>query len=374
MTQKRIAFLISDMGAGGAQRVASILCAHWAAQGLEVSLLTFEPEGQEPFYELPLAIKLKKLNLAGGSYSFFKTIFANIKRIRVLRKTFKEIKPDVLVCFMPEGNILGILSTRFLTPSFPVLVSERSNPVIIPVQKIWRILRRITYPFAQTVICQTPKAASFFTWHKQAVSLPNPIREPVIENMETLLALPEKFISAVGRLGTEKGMDVLISAFAKITRDHPDLHLVIVGEGDQRGVLEQQIEQEKLQERIHLTGAKENPFSIAGKALIYVMPSQFEGFPNALCEAMVCGLPAIASKGAAGALPFIEDGENALLFKTGNAQDLAAKLSLLLNDPEKTKTLAAKGQKIKQLLSEKRVCAQWDSVIEGVLKEFSKAH
>ncbi len=364
MKQKRhIAFLISDMAAGGAQRVASILCTHWAKQGHKVTLLTFAPENGHSFYPLPPDVTLKNLDLSGGSNNIWKTIPANIKRIRTLRRVYKDIAPDMLIAFMPEGNILGLLSTRFMN-DLPVFVSERSEPRIIPKQKIWRLLRRIAYPFADAVICQTPRAAAFFTWHKHAIALPNPVSPPSLEAIPENWAPPEKFIVALGRLGAEKGKDLLIKAFADISEEFPDHHLVLIGDGEDKALLKNHIHRRNLKERVHLIGEHKHPFSIAQRADLYVMPSYFEGFPNALCEAMICGLPVIASHGAAGALDFIRDGENALLFETGSSDHLVEKMRALLTDREQAQALGEQAKKVKGILDPEKICRQWDEEIE----------
>lgn len=370
MKKRHFAFLISDLSAGGAQRVAAILCAHWIRQGHDVTMITFENETQTSFYDLPPQIKIIRLGLAGGSSNLLKSIPANLKRIATLRRIYKQIKPDLLITFMPESNILGILSAS-LVRAFPVLVSERSDPVIIPMQKVWRLLRRLSYPLAQTVICQTPKAAGFFTWHRNVVALPNPVTKPLTEDTQKV-NLPKKFIVAIGRLGHEKGIDILVSAFIKMSPDHPDHNLVLIGKGDQEDRLKEQVSAAGLKDRVHFLGEIKNPFSIAGKAELYVIPSRFEGFPNALCEAMICGLPAIASEGAAGALPFLQNGQNALLFETGNADDLAGKMRAVLSDQDLSENLSTNAQKIATELSPETVCAQWDKVLEETMINHAK--
>lgn len=364
MTKPHIAFLLSDLSAGGAQRVASILCSHWVENGHQVTIITFEDKDQKSFYDLHPDINVIRLAMMGGANNLLKSIPANLLRAFKLHQKLKEIKPDLMISFMPEPNILGLLATRFT--NIPILVSERSDPVFIPVQKIWRALRRITYPFATAIICQTPKAASFFTWHNHVVSLPNPILKPPTQTDRTLPELPEKFIAAIGRFSEEKGTDILLHAYTKIAAEI-DHDLVLIGKGPDQDKLEKFVAAKMLQKRIHFLGEIENPFSVACQAELYVMPSHFEGFPNALCEAMACGIPAIASHGAAGALPFIEEDVNLVLFETKNANDLSEKIKALLSDRKKALCIAALGQIEVNKLSPDLVCQKWDELIESAL-------
>lgn len=364
MSKRRIAFLISDMSAGGAQRVASILCSGWVAGGADVTLITFEPEGTRPFYDLHPDICLKCLGLLGGSGNLLKAVPANVRRIRALRGIYRDIRPDVLITFMPESNILGLLSVIGFRKRIPVLVSERSDPRFIPAQKVWRILRRLTYKRARAVVCQTEGAAAFFSYHPSCIAIANPLPPPEIYAGESGVEPSGPFIAALGRLGYEKGFDILIEAFAQVRQEFPAYHLMIVGEGDQRGALEDLVAALGLAGRVHFPGARKQPFSILQKADVFVLPSRFEGFPNALCEAMACGLPVVASEGAVEALSFFRSGFNGLAFRREDSTDLAGKLRYLLSDSVRAQMLAAEGVRIAGDLSPDKICAQWGDIIE----------
>ena len=365
MKKRHIAFLISDMAAGGAQRVASILCSYWASQGHKVTLITFEPETTASFYDLHPDIILERLNLLGGSGHILKAIPANMKRIRALRSLYRWRKPDVLITFMPESNVLGVLSAIGL--GIPVLVSERSDPRYIPAQKVWKLLRRITYPLAKAITCQTPKVADFFDYHKNCVVLPNPLPPPPTSyDREPDFKPPNPFIAGLGRLGHEKGFDILIDAFSKIKDRFPEHHLVILGEGQERASLEKQIKGFELEDRVHLPGQKKRPFSILKNSSIFVVPSRFEGFPNGLCEAMAHGLPVISSSSITAPLSVIRNDFNALVIEDNNSDMLAEALITLLNNPQKAKELGHNAQHIMDEISAEKVCAQWESLIDSV--------
>lgn len=352
------------MAAGGAQRVASILCSHWAELGHDITLITFEHQDTKSFYDLHPNICYKRLNLLGGSGHALRAISSNLKRVMALKSAYKNNKPDIVISFMPENNVLAILSAIGLS-RVPILVSERSDPRYVPAQKMWRILRRITYPFAKTIICQTPRASSFFTYHKQCVILPNPISPPSDASSPPLCT---PFISGLGRLGHEKGFDILIEAFAKIKKDFPSHHLIILGEGQERQALEQQIKILNLEGSVHLSGKKSQPFSILRHSGLFVMPSRFEGFPNALCEAMTYGLPVIASDDATQSLSVIRHNENSLVFESENINALAAAMTDILKSPEKAQMLGDNARDIVSELSIEKVCAQWDIMINQCLE------
>jgi glycosyltransferase involved in cell wall biosynthesis len=104
-----------------------------------------------------------------------------------------------------------------------------------------------------------------------------------------------KRIVTIGRLCHQKGFDRLIEIFAKLADHYPDWELVIAGEGPDREKLEALIAELQMTGRVTLCGAVEDTLSFLRAADIFVMPSRYEGFPNALCEARACNKPVIAT-------------------------------------------------------------------------------
>ena len=98
----RIAFVIPNLGPGGAERVASLLCNDWVGQGHEVVLLTFEEEGAEPFFPLDPRITLRPLAAAELSRGLAEMVSKNFARISRLRASLRELRPDAVVAFMTE--------------------------------------------------------------------------------------------------------------------------------------------------------------------------------------------------------------------------------------------------------------------------------
>jgi glycosyltransferase involved in cell wall biosynthesis len=134
-------------------------------------------------------------------------------------------------------------------------------------------------------------------------------------------------VVAVGRLERQKGFDVLVDAFARL----PEGRLLLVGDGSQRAALEQQVALLGLDHRVHLTGWIEDSRTLLDEADVFALPSRFEGFPLAVVEAMLAGLPVVAAD-VGSVREAVVAGETGVLVKPDDADDLAAALQRLLAD------------------------------------------
>ena len=134
-------------------------------------------------------------------------------------------------------------------------------------------------------------------------------------------------VVAVGRLERQKGFDVLVDAFARL----PEGRLLLVGDGSERAALEQQVALLGLEHRVRLTGWIEDPRALLDEADVFALPSRFEGFPLAVVEAMLAGLPLVAAD-VGSVREAVVEGETGVLVKPDDAAGLAAALQRLLAD------------------------------------------
>jgi glycosyltransferase involved in cell wall biosynthesis len=140
-------------------------------------------------------------------------------------------------------------------------------------------------------------------------------------------------VGSVGWLTDIKGHEYLIEAVAKVKQDFPALHLVIIGSGDRHDTLLQQAELAGLREAVHLLGHRDDIEACLAGMDLFVLPSLNEGMGRALIEAMVAGLPVIASR--VGGIPSVISHERTgLLVPPGDAGALADALRRLLDRPE----------------------------------------
>jgi GalNAc-alpha-(1->4)-GalNAc-alpha-(1->3)-diNAcBac-PP-undecaprenol alpha-1,4-N-acetyl-D-galactosaminyltransferase len=367
----KVTLVIYGLGGGGAERVMSILANYWVEQGWEVTLMMLVDATQPCFYTLDPRIQLKSLGLAKNSTNALDAICNTWQRVMRLRREIIADRPDVVISFMNSVNVFNILACWQL--DIPTIVSEHTYPGATDANKIWQLLMKWSYRYADAIAVLTENALPFYpaTEGYRTIVIPNPVLaiQPAAATAR-LLTTPS--LIAVGRLDPRKGFDLLLRAFDRIHARHPDWQLTILGEGEIRAELEDLRSQLQLTDRVHLPGAVQNVPDYLHQAALFVLPSRVEGFPMVLCEAMATGLPVLAADCLSGPRDIIEDGVNGVLVATENVEALAAGLDALMSDPAKRQQLAQNAPQILDRFGLERVMAMWAQEIETVVDRVSK--
>jgi GalNAc-alpha-(1->4)-GalNAc-alpha-(1->3)-diNAcBac-PP-undecaprenol alpha-1,4-N-acetyl-D-galactosaminyltransferase len=363
----KITLVIYAMGLGGAQRVMSILANYWATHGWEVTLITLSGNSRPSFYQLESQIKLLQLGIIGDSPNFFQILRTGGQRIRLLRAAITLSQPDVVISFLNTGNVMTLIATWDL--NIPVIVSEHSYPAFPDVNRWWQALMNLTYRHADLVTVLTESALAFYPGDRGYLSIvmPNPVITPVAETTTTQL-LPSPTLIAIGRLHSVKGFDLAIAAFAKLQDKYPDWHLTILGEGPQRAELEQLRSKLQLTDCVHFLGQVQNVNAYLRQADIFLLSSRFEGFPMALCEAMACGLPVVATDCLSGPREIITDGVDGILVAMEDIDALANGMDILMSDPVKRQQLASAAPEILDKFGLEQVMDRWKDAIDKVIQ------
>ncbi len=364
----RILFLVSSMQGGGAERVAALLCNHWAVQGHEVTLMpTFSGRG-ECLYPLDERVRLDYLADRVGRP--IRSVFNKVRRYGALRRAIREIDPEIIVSFLPHVNVAAVLSVWELR--IPVVVSERTYPPAVPLGRVLEALRWFAYPRATGVVVQTQRSLDWLRGCcpkargrviSNPVVYPLPRGRPILET-DSVVGDAKRVMLAVGRLGEEKGFDQLLSAFAALAPLRSEWDLVLLGEGPERERLEEQREGLGLSGRVHLPGRAGNPGDWYARADCYVMSSRFEGFPNALLEAMAHGLPAVSFDCETGPADIIRHGVDGYLVPPAEgAAGLSRAMEAVMQDKGRRQRMGNAAISVRERFSPERVMAAWDEVL-----------
>ena len=356
----KILFFIYSLGSGGAERVTAELASYWAKLGHKITIVTIADRSFD-FYTLDPSIKKISLNLANKSSGILSAIINNIFIITKLNKIIKRESPHATIAMMSTASILLALTPAKNTIK---IGSERIYPPAVPLGKVWEFMRKASYKNLDTVVAQTTEIKEWIKQNTNAKNIciiANPISLP-LKNTEPYAEIPKSnsnHILAVGRLEVQKGFDMLIEAFSQISSKHPKWELTIVGEGTQRAVLQTKIDQLKLQLKIHLLGQAGNISDWYKRSDIFVMSSRFEGFPNALVEALAHGLPSISFDCKSGPNDIILNNKNGILVEDGNIEKLAIAMSQLINNEQMRKEYAKKATDIKDIFFIDKISKQW---------------
>ncbi len=370
----RILFLVGRLGAGGAERVATTLASAWAKAGHAVTLTTtFIPKG-ECFYPLDSNVDLYHLadDVTPGSQAGL-----SLRKLAALRTLMRTRKPDVVVSFLTNVNIMALMAAWGL--GIPVVVSERTDPVHgRSAGRVLKLLRRMLYPRAASVVVQTEAAIqgmlSQAPGARHVVAISNPLPDALAgmqvasqAKADASASPPIRQLAAMGRLIPSKQFDLLIRVFAQLADQYPDWHLTIWGEGPMRESLQQQIDAAGLAARIQLAGNTSQPWQALSKADAFAMVSAIEGFPNVLLESMALGLPCVVMDCPSGPAEMTRQGKDALLVPFGDEAALSQSLSRLMSDANLRLTLGdSAAQSVRSRYGLPAVLAQWQTVLRDV--------
>ena len=361
--QPKVLIVISGLGAGGAERVASTMANYWAGQGRRVGLMTLASL-QEDHYQLDAAVTRLSLDIIWPSRNSWHGVKSNLRRVRMSRRAILGFDPDLVVSFIEGTNVLVIGALLF--SKIPVIVSERTDPRHHPVDRVRRIARRFLYPLAESVVVQTNSVA---VWGRRVTSarrvsvLANPLsnlpKAPPYEDRP-------RQILAVGRLTESKGFGLLIRAFAASQLRKDGWTLTILGEGPQRSALENLVEGYGLSAQVSLPGVEPAPWRRLQRARVFVLSSRYEGFPNALLEAMAMGCACISTDCPSGPGEIIHHGDDGILIAVDDVNGLVAALNDLGGDTGKALQLSECAVRVRERFALERIMADWDALIRRI--------
>ena len=366
---QKIAFHLNCLVHGGCERVVSNLANKFAEEGYDV-YVTVEWIDQDEFKLDPrvhhVNVGLKPEDEQKGRWTKF------YLRIKYLRDFLKEVQPDVLCAYMHRPNFRAL--TAALGLKTPVIISIRNNPA--PFYGHWtdKLQIKLLFPRADGCVYQTTEQRDYFKPYlqeDQSRVILNPVNDKYIQLPDPDYDHQEKVVVQSSRLVDFKNQAMLMRAFVRVHQDHPDWSLRIYGPDSGDGTkeqLEQIIEENHAQEWMQLMGGTDQLEQLIPKAAIYTLPSNYEGMPNALMEAMAMGMPCISTDCPSGASRIlIQDGVNGLLIPVGDEDAMAAAMTKLMDDPALRRKVGLEARKIRQIASTEMIYEQWKNYMEEVI-------
>lgn len=342
-----ISFLIYSLEAGGAERVISILANNLIKRGFKISIICFSEK--PPFYLLDK--KIKKISIVPKKKSF-------LKNIKHLRKIIIAEKIEVIISFTTTMNLYNLFVNLNLKRK--TIICERTDPNSHYLSQIKIFLRKIFYNKSNYLIVQNEIQSKYF---KNFVSREKIIKiyNPIVINKISPNKKKKCNIITVGRLDTYKNTKALIKCFIEAKLN---CLLFIIGDGPKRKELESYVLRNCLNDKIIFLGLQKNVSTFLKAKDIFASTSLYEGFPNALLEAMSAGLSCIHYNCPSGIDEIIEDGKNGYLVPLNDTIEFSKKLFYLYNNLELREEFSKNARKKVEQFEVNKIVDQWITVIK----------
>lgn len=301
----KVAFLIRSLRGGGAERVVSNLTTY-LPDSIEKYIITYYSDVVDyPFKgEFIYLNFFQKDSKEKPRKSYFNSFKKILRQINTIRKIKNDRGIQVTVSFMPHPNFFNFYSfgkdKKILSVRNQTSLEDTPN-------KITSLLYGFMYRHANLIVAvsrgvKQDLISNYGIEEKNIQVIYNPYdiakihtlyTETFEENYQKIFENP--VVINIGRFSYQKGKFHLIRAFADVKKIHTNLKLVLLGQGELEDECKCLVEELGLTNEVFFLGFQKNPFKFIKKSKIFVFPSLFEGFPNALVEAMACGIPVISA-------------------------------------------------------------------------------
>ena len=354
---------------GGIERVTVDVAGGLIKAGYDISILSFarNKDPKETFTYHP-GIKISYILDTWKHICFAPFYFSKI------RKAVKKIDPDILIYV---DTMLFVFIDPFLKgicPRCKKIAWEYFSYILSKgKKKIRPISRNLAVRKADAVVLLTEADKKYLESHNKKrktklLVIPNPVREDVLvaskERADSLLKR-KKQILFVGRLARQKQVPELVEIWSLVEKNHPQWELVIVGDGDERPLVEERIRKHDLQ-RVRLIGKTTDVFLYYRESQILVLSSAFEGLPLVLIEGLFFDLPEVSFDCPCGPEEIIEDGKNGFIIKDFDKIRFAEKLSELMGNDKMREEFSVRSKELSRKYLPENILPQWEKLFEKI--------
>ena len=326
-SKKRLAIFLPGLYDGGAERILLNLAGGIAARGFPVDLVLARAEGP---YMSEISDSVRVIDLKAT-----RVMMCMPALIHYLRSE----RPVSMLSAL-YANIIAVWAKRITGFPQRIVLSEHNTLTSVSNGendlrwKLYPKLAKWFYPWADDIIAVSKGVADNLTLAaglspERIQVIYNPIVTPDLQKKsKSLLEHPwfstgePPVVLGVGRLTAQKAFNVLIEAFAQVRKSQP-ARLIILGEGEERPMLEAQIKQLGLEQDIDLPGFVSNPYPYMNQSALFVLSSRWEGLPTVLVEAMSLRTPVIATDCPSGPREILKDGQYGQLVPVDDPSALA---------------------------------------------------
>lgn len=348
---------------GGTERVSSLVANELVKnKKINICFLSLWEEKEQVFFTLHSDI---------NRYVLFNkpTTGKNIlKYIIKIKKFVREQQIDILIDI---DGILDVYSIPAVKRTKCKIVSwEQFNYYQNPDGNLRKITRKLAAKNADAIVVLTKEDEGYYKENLEIKHIIRHIYNPIIlRNSQYHYDENSKTIISAGRLTYQKGFDLLVDVAEIVLKKYPDWEWILVGEGEDRLLLENKIKEKGLEERLVLLGNVNNIDEYYEKSSMYVLTSRFEGFGLVLTEAKAHNLPCISFKCSAGPAEIILNEKNGFLVENFSVNDMAEKICKLISDKKLRVEFSKKALQDTEKFEIKKIERQWMELFEELSNE-----
>ncbi|GAA1768685.1 MULTISPECIES: glycosyltransferase family 4 protein [Streptomonospora] len=285
---------------------------------------------------------------------------------REIVRYIKGVHDGILVTTRPA---LNILSAQFADPNLIRVAQEHMN-LATHRKDVQRAIKKY-YPRFDAVAVLTHRDREDYEKlmpGTRLVRIPN-----AVHSMDQELSdHSNKIALAAGRLAPQKGFDMLIPAFKKVTERHPDWQLRIFGTGKKKAELRELIDEHHLYNHVLLMGHTDDMEGELTKSAFYILSSRFEGLPMVVIEAMTHALPVVSFDCPTGPADVITDGKDGILVPPKDVDALADAISKMMDDRDLRASMGAEALKTAQNYAPESVHTMWEELFTDLVRTSGK--
>lgn len=323
-----------NIGEGGAQRAMVNLANHLAAKGHPVRMLVGDVEGT---YLAQLETSVCVVKIGPGFGRMIRTMMRELKHGNAPAILATQIKP-VFASAIAKA-IGGARARLVFRPPNRMTVKTDSLRLAVA-QKFTRLLYRKGDGFIAVSGAIADDLTEMGIDRAKIFTIPNGVdlsattlrsQEPVDDKWLVPGAPP--VVMGMGRLTEQKGFDVLLKAMAQVHAVRPDARLMILGEGELRDDLKRLANELGIADIVRMPGFLANPHAYLAQARLFVLPSRWEGSPNALLEALACGCSVVSADCPSGPREILSRGDIGRLVPVDDVEQHARAIIAALDEP-----------------------------------------
>jgi glycosyltransferase involved in cell wall biosynthesis len=371
----KIVYVITSTGVGGAEKILYYTVTGLDSTKYSISLCSLKERGEIAKELEKCGVQIHCLRMVNkeGVIGWLSSIITLFRLFSYLRK----LRPTIVHSFLFRANILARIA-GYLT-GVPIIIS--SIRVMGGEKEFFHFLERMTSFVVDRYVTVSESVKGYIIQKsKIPVEKVSVIYNGVnIKNCDSLQVQNVKLsfsreagniiLMTVGRLHKQKGHYYLIHAISKVKKEVLKIRLLIIGEGEEEKNLKNLVKSLDLTDQIIFTGLKYDVENILPIAELFILPSLWEGMPNAVLEAMATGKPVVATE--VGGIPeLVIHGETGLLVPPKDSDALASAIIDLLQDKLKAKKMGEVGRiRVEEHFNISKTVEKTESLYQELLKE-----